>query len=629
MSDSLLDVRRWPVGAEVLAARGTHFRVWAPRCRELSLVLESAAEPLHLPMNSEGNGYFSLLTDQATAGSLYRFAVDHTPGLFPDPISRFQPHGVHGPSQVVDARSFPWHDAEWPGVSMHGQVIYELHIGTFTREGTYQAAMDKLPSLQELGVTVVELLPVAEFPGNFGWGYDGVDLFAPTRLYGTPDDLRLFVDRAHQLGLGVLMDVVYNHFGPEGNYLRIFSDAYFSQRHAENPWGETINFDDERSAGVREYFSMNAAYWVDEFHCDGLRLDATQCIFDDSPEHILTACNRSVKTVSAGRKTVLIAENPDQEAHFIRPVEQAGLGLEGIWDDDFHHAARVALTGHGEYFLSDFQGTAAELWAGVRHGFAFQGQFTSGGERRGEPAWDLPAECFVKYLENHDQVSNHLRGKRLRELCSPGMYRAMTALWLLAPGTPMFFQGQEFGSLRPFVFFADMEPGLEAAIDEGRKGFLRSFRSQSDPANDAYFLPPAERATFELCKLDWSQRDEPTYQLHRDLLRVRREDPLFAAQRADWMHGAILNTHTLAIRLVGQDNLAGEHRLILTNLGSNFLYHPAPEPLLAPPTSQGWQVEWSSEHPKYGGIGTAELETISGWQIPGQATLVLREHREH
>lgn len=624
MAGNALELRRWPVGAEVIPSHGVHFRVWAPRCRSVSLLLEDESEPSELVMESEGTGYFSLLTTNARTGSLYRFTVDHTEGRFPDPISRFQPHGPHGPSQVVDATQFEWHDFAWSGVSMHGQVIYELHIGTFTVEGTYQAALEKLPSLKDLGITVVELLPVAEFPGKFGWGYDGVDLFAPTHLYGTPDDLRQFVDRAHQLGLGVLMDVVYNHFGPEGNYLRTFSDAYFSQRHSENPWGETINFDDKRAAGVREYFSMNAAYWIDEFHCDGLRLDATQCIFDDSAEHILTACNRWVKEAAGSRSTVLIAENPDQASRFVQPIDENGLGLEGIWDDDFHHAARVALTGRGEYFLSDFRGTASELWAAIRHGFAFQGQYTGGGERRGEPAWGIPAERFVKYLENHDQVSNHVQGKRLRELCSPAMYRALTALWLLAPGTPMFFQGQEFGSTTPFVFFADLEARLEASIDEGRKAFLKSFRSQSDPANEPYFPRPGDRATFERCKLDWTQKHEPTYQLHRDLLQLRRDDPLISAQCADWMHGATLNSHALAIRIVGHGRRKGEHRLILTNLGSNFLYNPAPEPLLAPPTPHGWKLEWSSEHPSYGGIGTTEIETVSGWELPGQSTIVLR-----
>src|SRR5262249_12617616 len=319
--------RRLPVGAEVQPEGGVHFRVWVPRRRAVSVVLEGGpGAGVEVVLTDERDGYFSGRSEAAVPGPRYRSLLDRGPTLYPDPASRCQPDGPHGPSQVVDPTAFRWTDGAWRGCGVEGQVIYEMHVGTFTREGTWAAAQRELPALSDLGVTVLEVMPVADFPGRFGWGYDGVNLYAPTRLYGTPDDFRRFVDRAHALGLGVILDVVYNHLGPDGCYLREFSPAYFTERY-KNEWGEALNFDGPDAGPVREYFVTNAGYWINEFHLDGLRLDATQQIFDNSPENVLAALGRRVREAANGRATLIVAENELQQAKLVRPPEQDGYGL--------------------------------------------------------------------------------------------------------------------------------------------------------------------------------------------------------------------------------------------------------------------------------------------------------------
>lgn len=348
--------RRLPVGAE-LGLSGVHFRVWARRRQRVDVVFGDDASPaLRLTrLKSEGNGYFSGMVAAARAGDLYRFRLDGGDALYPDPASRYQPHGPHGPSQVIDPAAFAWSDHDWHGAGSEGQVLYEMHVGTFTREGSWESASRELPALAELGVTVLEVMPVAEFAGRFGWGYDGVDLFAPYHVYGLPDDLRRFVDRAHSLNVGVILDVVYNHLGPDGCYLREFSEDYFTDRY-ENEWGEPINFDGEHAGPVREFFLANAGYWIDEFHLDGLRLDATQQIFDSSSEHILACVSRRVREAAHGRATLLVGESEPQDVRLVRPVKHGGYGLDALWNDDFHHSATVALTGHNEAYYTDYLG---------------------------------------------------------------------------------------------------------------------------------------------------------------------------------------------------------------------------------------------------------------------------------
>lgn len=615
--------RRLPVGAEA-GPGGTHFRVWAPRRKRVEVVLENGPrlEGSAVELEPEGDGFFSGRVEAAGVGTRYRFRLDGD-GLFPDPVSRFQPDGPHGPSRVVDPGTFPWTDRGWRGVELEGQVLYEMHVGTFTPEGTWKAAMHEIPELATTGITVIEIMPVADFPGRFGWGYDGVNLFAPTRLYGEPDDFRRFVDRAHAVGIGVILDVVYNHLGPDGNYLKEFSVSYFTDRYTTD-WGEAINFDGPDAGPVREFFVANAGYWTREFHIDGLRLDATQDIHDTSPEHILAAVTRRVREAAGERSTIVIAENEPQHTELVRSPERGGYGMDGLWNDDFHHSASVALTGRNEAYYTDYLGTPQELISALKWGYLYQGQrYLWQRKRRGTPALDLPAATFVAFVQNHDQVANSGRGERVHRLTSPGRFRAMTALMLLAPGTPMLFQGQEFAASAPFLYFADHEPELAAKVRAGRAEFLRQFPSLATPETQKGLADPADLDTFTRCKLDLSERETHAgaYALHRDLLRLRRRDAVFHAQNRDRMHGAVLAPEAFLLRFLGED---GNDRLLLVNLGRDLPLVPAPEPLLAPPKGARWSVLWSSEDPRYGGTGTPPLETEEeGWRVPGEAAVVL------
>jgi maltooligosyltrehalose trehalohydrolase len=481
-----------------------------------------------------------------------------------------------------------------------------------------------LPELAQLGVTVVEIMPVGEFPGRFGWGYDGVDIFAPSRLYGTPDDMRRFVDAAHCQGLGVILDVVYNHLGPDGNYLRQYGDAYFSERH-KTEWGEAINFDGADSGPVREFFVANAAYWIDEFHLDGLRLDATHSIFDDSTDHILAAVARAARTAgrAQGREVIVIAENESQHICLVQSPQQGGYGLDGLWNDDYHHTALVALTGHNEAYYHDFHGTPQELISAVKWGYLYQGQrYAWQKKRRGTPTFGIPPWVFVTFLENHDQVANSGRGLHCQALTSPGRWRALTALTLLAPGTPLLFQGQEFASSRPFLFFADHDPQLGKLVRQGRTEFLAQFPSIAAPEMRSLLPDPGDPATFEGCKLDWSERERhrEALALHTDLLKLRRQDTVFGAPRPGGVDGAVLGEAAFVLRYFGK---AGDDRLLLVNLGRDLHLHVAPEPLLAPPEGKQWQVLWSSEMPCYGGGALPPLESEEMWKIPGEAAVVL------
>ncbi|HST51573.1 MAG TPA: malto-oligosyltrehalose trehalohydrolase, partial [Pyrinomonadaceae bacterium] len=615
--------RRLPVGAEVLTRGGTHFRVWAPRRERVEVVFEGGDEQSTLELEREDGGYFSALAANIGDGALYRFRLDGDDYLYPDPVSRFQPGGPHGASRVVDPSKFRWTDKEWRGATLRGQVIYELHVGAFTREGTLDAARRELEELARLGVTCVELMPVAEFPGRFGWGYDGVGMFAPTRLYGEPDDLRRFVNDAHNLGVAVILDVVYNHFGPDGNYLRQFAEDYFSKKH-ETQWGEAINFDGENSGPVREFFLANARYWIEEFHFDGLRLDATQSIFDDSAEHLLAALAREVRAAAAGRGTIIVAENEVQESRIARATERGGYGLDGLWNDDFHHSAVVALTGRNEAYYTDYKGTPQEFISAVKYGYLYQGQrYKWQRARRGKPCLDLKPQAFVVFIENHDQVSNSARGERLHRLTSPGRFRAMTALMLLVPGTPMLFMGQEFSSSAPFYYFADHEPELAEKVRRGRAEFLAQFRSAGTKRMRPHLADPSRAETFERCKLDFSEREKnrEVYEMHRDLLRLRREDSVFSAQAPRGVDGAVLGPEAFVLRFFGEE---GDDRLLIVNLGRDLNLDPAPEPLLAPPEGTVWTTLWSSEDFDYGGSGTPALETKNNWRIPGHAAFAMR-----
>ena len=611
-SDATL--RRLPIGAEVRAAGGVHFRLWAPGSERVEVVLETGAAT---GLAREPGGYFSGLA-AAADGSRYRFRLDGR--LVPDLASRFQPEGPHGPSQVVDPSRFRWTDGAWPGPARERPAIYEMHVGTFTNEGTWEAASRELAALAALGVGVIELMPVADFCGRFGWGYDGVSFYAPTRLYGTPDDLRRFVDRAHAAGLAVILDVVYNHVGPDGSYFKSYSPHYFSRRYA-NEWGEPINFDGTHAAPVREFFVANAGYWIDEFHMDGLRLDATSQVFDASPVHVLSEITQRVREAAHGRSSLVIAENEPQDVRLVRPIAAGGYGMDALWNDDFHHAARVAVTGRNEAYYHDYLGTPQELVSCAKRGFLYQGQrYAWQGKRRGTPSLALASSIFVNYLQNHDQVANSAFGLRLHQITDPGRYRAITALALLMPGTPLLFQGQEFAASAPFLFFADHRAELAHLVREGRAKFVSQFPSVATPEVRARLPDPCDERTFLRCKLDLAEREShaEAYALHRDLLKLRREDAAFGSDVP--IDGAVIGAEAFVLRFFVDG--AGD-RLLVVNLGRELELVPAPEPLLAPPPELRWETLWSSEDPRYGGGGTPPLETEGGWRIPGHAAAVL------
>lgn len=619
--------RKLPIGAEVVPGLGVHFRVWSPLQKKMSVVLEDPdlnpeQDVRSFPLAAEAEGYFSGIIPEAAPGTLYRYQLDNGE-RYPDPASRFQPQGPHGPSQVVDSSTFRWTDQSWPGVDIKGQVIYEMHIGTFTPEGTWQSAAALLDQIAAVGITVLEIMPIADFPGRFGWGYDGVDFFAPSHLYGTPDDARNFVNKAHAAGLGVVLDVVYNHQGPDGSYLHKFSGDYFTNRY-KTEWGSAFNFDGDNSGPVREFILANARCWVDEFHMDGLRIDATQSMFDRSREHILTAVTREVRDAARNRATIVVAESEPQYATLALAVEKGGSGMDGLWNDDFHHTARVAATGITGAYYADYRGTPQEFISAVKWGYLFQGQYYEWQhKKRGTSSLWLKPENFIIFIQNHDQISNSGRGQRIHQLTSPGRYRALTALLLLIPGTPMLFQGQEFAASSPFLYFADHKIEISRLVKQGRKQFLAQFENLAAPEVQAFLADPVSSDTFLRCKLDFSdrERNRDALALHTDLIRIRREDPVFRMQQCRGVDGAVLGPEAFVLRFFEEN---GNDRLLIVNLGRQIDLRPAPEPLLAPPEGGGWDLFWSSEDLKYGGSGTAPVEREGRWHIPAQAAVVMK-----
>jgi len=622
-----LSIRRYPIGVEFLHRSSGppqgHARVWAPECRLVELVTkDDSGAAIDSPLDSEGNGYFSGFIQNVLPGTKYRFRLDKG-DAFPDPASRFQPEGPHGPSVMIDPTTFVWHDDGWQGIHLADQVLYELHVGTFTREGTFAAAIDRLGDLSDVGVTTIEVMPVGEFPGRFGWGYDGVNLFAPSHLYGTPDDFRAFVDAAHQTGLGVILDVVYNHLGPDGNYLPRFSSRYLSGKRTE--WGDALNFDGEDSAPVREFFTTNARYWIEEFHLDGLRLDATQQIFDQSSPHIIADVAAAVRAAAGDKATIVVGENEPQDVMLLRPREEGGCALDGLWNDDFHHSAWVAATGRAEAYYCGYHGSPQEFISAAKYGFLFQGEWYAWQhDRRGTPALDVSPERLIVFTQNHDQVANTARGHRVHRETSPARCRALAALLLLPPQTPMLFQGQEFAASSPFLYFADHKPELARLVRQGRAEFVSQFASIGSEPAEARVPDPSDIETFRRCKLDWSERSShrEAVALHRDLIRLRREDATLSRRTAGQLDGAVLADHAFALRFFG---VGGDDRLLIVNLGPRLRPETIPEPLLAPPANRCWTMCFSTESPEYGGWGTPHVETERhGWWIPAESAVLLR-----
>jgi len=616
--------RLLPIGAEV-HGEGVHFRVWAPRSESVRVLISGEAD-LAGPCTEQDlegpeEGYFSGWVAGAKPGAHYMFQLDR--GAFPDPASRYQPRGPEGASRVVDPSGFPWSDQEWSGIDREGQIIYEMHIGTFTGAGTWRAALEQLEELAGLGITIIEVMPIADFIGRHGWGYDGVNLFAPTRLYGEPGDFRAFVNKAHSLRIGVILDVVYNHLGPDGNFLPEFSDDYLS-RGKKSEWGNSINFDGENCGPVREFFLTNARYWIEEYHLDGLRIDATQQIFDSSTDHILAAIVREARSAAPGRGIYIVAENEPQDARLVRPPEAGGYGMDSLWNDDFHHSAMVALTGRNEAYYSDYRGSAQEFVSAAKRGFLYQGQFYRWqGKRRGSPCLDLDPARFVAFIQNHDQVANSLCGHRIHTIANAASVRSMTALLLLGPSTPMLFQGQEFAASTPFLYFADHRDELAKAVAAGRAEFLRQFPSINAPDAAMMLQSPEKEETFQRCKLDFVDRERNAgiYQMHRDLIALRKREPLIGKAHPGDFDGAVVNQTAFALRFFGR---AQDDRLLIINFGAAIYFDPSPEPLLAPPEGQRWEIAWSSEDPRYGGAGTPPLDAEhDNWRIPAHSAAFL------
>ena len=617
MANEMTTGRRYPVGAEC-GPQGVSFRVWAPKHESAVVVVGDASHPL----SPVGDGYFEGIVANIGAGTRYRFRPGTSAEAFPDPASRYQPEGPLGPSEVVDASVFSWTDGDWKGLAIQGQVLYEMHVASFTPERTWAAAAEKLPFLKDVGITAIEMMPVADFTGQFGWGYDGVDLFAPTRLYGTPDDLRRFIDRAHALGLGVILDVVYNHFGPAGNFLSQYGDDYFTDRYS-NEWGAALNFDGPNAVGMRDLVIANAAYWIDEFHFDGLRLDATQSIHDASGDHVIAALTRAARAAAGHRSIIVVAENEPQNTDLIRQEREGGFGLDAVWNDDFHHSAMVALTGRAEAYYEDHEGKPQEFISAAKYGYLFQGQtYFHQVNTRGTPGLGLSPQAFIVFVQNHDQVANSAQGLRFHQLTSPGRARAMTALMLLMPGTPLLFQGQEFWASTPFRYFADHEPELARAVRAGRRDFLSQFPSLATSEGQAQLPDPETPATLGAVTLDWTEAEKNggIVALHRDLLRLRNSEAAIRKCATGTVDGAVIGPEAFVLRYTGQ---AGDDRLLVVNLGRDLKPRSIPDPLIAPPRGKHWTLLWSSENPTYGGTGTPEFETAEGLNICGQAAMLL------
>jgi maltooligosyltrehalose trehalohydrolase len=580
-------------GASLLGASlqdtGTTFRVWAPRCRGVEVVIEGRRP---MPLNPREEGIFELAVPGIAAGMRYQYRLDGE-RYRPDPVSRFQPEGVHGPSVIVDAARFPWTDQPFRGHALADLVFYELHAGTFTASGTFEAIIPHLPHLVDLGVTAIELMPVAEFPGSRNWGYDGVHLYAPQSTYGGPRGLRRLVDAAHGHGLSVVLDVVYNHLGPEGNYLGEFG-PYFTDRY-KTPWGTAVNFDGADSAGVRRHFIDNARYWVREFHLDGLRLDAIHSIFDSGPSHILTAVAEAAREEGRRleRPVHVVAESHDNDRKIVLPAAEGGLGLDAVWSDDFHHAMHSRLTGERSGYYSDFA-DGQGLARAVAEGFAFQGEPSEYfGRPRGTPSTDLRGERFVICLQNHDQVGNRAQGDRLSTIVSFAAVKVAAALLCAAPALPLLFMGEEYGETSPFQFFTSyLDPALVETVRRGRAAEFARFGWEGklpDSSEPAAFL--RSRLSHPLAG---APRHRELREYYRQWLNLRRNHPALGA----------LGKERTQCDVDGSNSVLTLSRLGPTASGVCLVANLTAQPRPFSPPSAEWRVLLDSEDKRFAGSGT-------------------------
>jgi maltooligosyltrehalose trehalohydrolase len=604
-----------PLGASPLPDAQVAFHVWAPRCRSLEVeIVPAAGPPVRVPATRDAEGYHEAVV-RGGAGLRYRYVLDGE-RVRPDPAARALPEGVHGVAEVVDMGAFVWSDAGWRGRPLDEYVLYELHVGTFTPEGTFDGVIARLPDLRALGVTAIELMPVASFPGDRNWGYDGVGLYAPQQSYGGPEGLARLVDACHEQGLCVVLDVVYNHLGPEGNYLAEFG-PYFTDRH-RTPWGDAVNFDGPDAGPVRRFFVENAVRWVTEFHVDGLRLDAIHGIVDDSAVHILRELNDAVQRAArrAGRAVHVIAESDLNERRVIERASRGGYGLAAQWSDDFHHALHALLTGERSGYYADF-GRVEQLAKAYTDGFVYTGERSvHRGRPHGTPSRDLPGERFVVFAQNHDQVGNRARGERLTALVPFEALKAAAAAYLLAPALPLLFMGEEYGEPAPFLYFTSHgDPALASAVSVGRREEFKAFGWQGEVPD------PQDPDTFERSILDWTlAAEEPHASLracYRALLELRREEPALGPRGKDRVAARAIGDRAIAVIR----RAARGQAFVLVNLGE------APVDVRLAPGSGRYVLAIDTADPRFAGPGGAAPADVSGTleaRLPGFAAWVYR-----
>jgi len=590
--------RAWQLrfGASVLDGGKVEFRVWAPKLTTLAVRI-LGDHPRTIPMtmahppDSESSGEFVAAVPNVSEGMDYFYVLDGQHER-PDPVSRWQPHGVHGPSRIVDPNSFPWSDQNWAGIPLKDFIIYELHTGTFTPEGTFESAIARLPYLRDLGITAIEIMPVAEFPGNRNWGYDGASLYPPQSSYGGPTGLKKLVDACHQHGLAVVMDVVYNHLGPEGNYLPEFAPCFTDAHHT--PWGKAINYDGPGSDGIRRWVIDNALYWLTEYHVDALRLDAIHGIYDFGAHHLLDELSEAFQNQASHlqRQACIIAETDLEDVRIINPREVGGYAIDAQWHDDFHHALYALLTGEREGFLADF-GALTDLAKSIREGFVLDGKYSRYRRRHyGSSSRNRPGDQFVGFIQNHDQIANTSRGKRLSSLVSSGQHKLAAVLTLCSPFLPLLFMGEEYGETAPFLFFTSFEDsGLATAVREGRKRELGAHYSESD------FADPQAASTFERSKLNWSKPGTSPHaeilRLQRDLISLRKQHPSLGNCRKDLTE--IQFDERSKPFVMKRTDPSGSAALVVCNFSEN------PQHVQVPAEPKGWQLALWTGNPAYGG----------------------------
>lgn len=509
-----------PIGACFLPGGKARFRVWAPACSRVDVKILQAEKDVRIPLKKQKHGYYSVEVKGLKEGTLYQYRLNDERER-PDPASRFQPQGVHGPSALVNPSKFKWDDATWKGIPFRDLILYELHTGLFTPSGTFEGIIRKIPHLKKLGATCVELMPVAQFPGNRNWGYDGVNLFAPQNTYGGPDGLKKLVNACHQAGLAVCLDVVYNHLGPEGNYLSEFG-PYFTPKY-HTPWGEAVNYDGAGSREVRKFIIANALYWVEEFHVDVLRLDAVHCIYDGSHVHILEELNAEIQILAKKlkRQVHVIAESDLNDPKIVRDKKQGGYGLAGQWSDDFHHSLHRLLTHEEKGYYQDY-GKVEDLEKSIREGFVYEGQYSRFRKKsHGKPAKGIPPEKFVICIQNHDQIGNRAFGERLGSLTSWNKQKLAASLLLLSANTPLLFMGQEYGERKPFIYFMDFgDPHLREAVRQGRRREFAAFGWRNLP-------DPSCKKAARNSRLDWGlirkKKHADLLAFYRRLIKLRKK----------------------------------------------------------------------------------------------------------